>query len=37
MTATQQSDKFTENLVPRMPEITHHHRTARKQDIYGKS
>jgi hypothetical protein len=31
MTVTQQSDKFIENLMSKVPNITHHHYTAKQK------
>jgi hypothetical protein len=36
MTVTQQSDKFIENLVSKMLELTRHHYTAKQQARYLK-
>jgi hypothetical protein len=36
MTVTQHSDKFIENFVSKMPELTHHHYTAKQQARYLK-
>jgi hypothetical protein len=36
MNVPQQSDEFIENLVPKMPEMTHHHKIARQQAMYLK-
>jgi hypothetical protein len=34
MTVTQQSDEFLENLLSKIPELTHHHYTAKQQARY---
>jgi hypothetical protein len=36
MTVTQQSDRFIESLVSKVPELTHHHCTAKQQARYLK-
>jgi hypothetical protein len=36
MTVTQKSDEFIENFVSKMPELTHHHYTAKQQARYLK-
>jgi hypothetical protein len=36
MTVTQQSDKFIENLVSKISELTHYHDTTKQQDTHFK-